>query len=372
MKLWIIVALVVFSDVLQNVDCQQNKRAKEAGENRIRPTNKKLKPRGPKVKEKDSSTSTGKNQSIMTQVLDKGRFLRLLETLSFNAGQNLELRCKGNKIGWAYPLYLDTFKDSRLSIKQHDKYSQLILTETLTADTGEFSCWNLLCDGSECTKDEEKSSKVYIYFTDKEDLFVPSATYFEIVYLRPDQPSIIPCRVTSPTTKVTLHREVPPLEVNVNGTLISYDPRKGFIIHQPDPEYKGVFYCKAIMRGTPQMSIKYQLLYVEVPSGPPSVTIEASSTLVRGGDNINVTCTILGEPEVDVDFTWTYPGQGQRPVTINEGWRLINRGIGHTTRISESVIFLEDAETIDFGNYICTAKNQRGETSVAVRIDSYY
>lgn len=46
-----------------------------------------------------------------------------------------------------------------------------------------------------------------------------------------------------------------------------------------------------------------------VPSSPPFVSLEASQQSVRGGDNITVSCTVLGEPEADVTFNWTYPGQ---------------------------------------------------------------
>lgn len=91
--------------------CQQLKRKKEAGENRNRPGRKRAKVRYPKVKEKQAES---KGQSILTQVLDKGRFLRLGESLSLNPGKTMELRCKGTNIGWAYPSYLDTFNDSRL------------------------------------------------------------------------------------------------------------------------------------------------------------------------------------------------------------------------------------------------------------------
>lgn len=45
-----------------------------------------------------------------------------------------------------------------------------------------------------------------------------------------------------------------------------------------------------------------------VPSGPPFATIEASSNTVSGGDIFNVTCTVLGEPEMNVSFSWRYPG----------------------------------------------------------------
>lgn len=53
----------------------------------------------------------------------------------------------------------------------------------------------------------------------------------------------------------------------------------------------------------------YCSLLLAVPSGAPFVSLEGSPESVRGGDNMNVTCTVLGEPEVDVSFTWSYPGQ---------------------------------------------------------------
>lgn len=46
-----------------------------------------------------------------------------------------------------------------------------------------------------------------------------------------------------------------------------------------------------------------------VPSSPPFVSLEASEQSVRGGDNLTVICSVLGEPEGDVTFHWTYPGQ---------------------------------------------------------------
>uniref|UniRef100_A0A674IPF2 Platelet derived growth factor receptor like n=1 Tax=Terrapene triunguis TaxID=2587831 RepID=A0A674IPF2_9SAUR len=256
------------------------------------------------------------------------------------------------------------------SIKQLDRYGQLILANSTAADTGEYSCWLLLCNGSSCKKDESKTGSTYIFFTDKGELFVPTSSYFEIVYLNPDKPAVIPCRVTIPSAKVTLHREFPAEEIKTDGTNIIYDVKKGFIYQHPTSDHKGVVYCRAESRGAPQISIKYQLLYVEVPSGPPSTTIVASSNKAEGGDNVNVLCIVLGEPDVEVEFNWKYPGEEyERPVIIQDSWRLINRGIGHTTRISKSVIAIEDFETIDAGNYICTAQNLRGQTTVATHVD---
>nr|XP_056711415.1 platelet-derived growth factor receptor-like protein [Euleptes europaea] len=373
MKPWLwLGALLLLHQTLHHAVGQsaKNKRPKEPGENRIKPANKKVKPKIPKLKERESTDSSPKIYSIMTQVMDKGRFQKPGATLSLSAGQSLELRCKGNKIGWSYPSYHDTFKDSRLSVKQHDRYSQLILTNSTVADTGEYSCWLLVCKGYNCKKDESKTGSTYIFFADKGELFVPSPSYFEVVYLNPDKPAVIPCRVTNPSAKVTLHQEFPAEEVKVDGINIIYDVKKGFVYQHPKSEHKGVVYCRAESRGAPQISIKYQLLYVEVPSGPPSTTIKASSNSASGGDDISVLCTVLGEPDVDVEFNWIYPGQEyERPVIIQDTWRLIDRGISHTTRISESVIIVEDFETIDTGNYICIAQNLRGQTTVATHIE---
>lgn len=87
------------------------KRRKDVGENRIRPGGKRVKVRFPKLKEKDGG---GRGQSLLTQVLDKGRFLRLGDSTTLTPGKTVELRCKGSNIGWSYPAYLDAFNDSRL------------------------------------------------------------------------------------------------------------------------------------------------------------------------------------------------------------------------------------------------------------------
>ncbi|NXX88364.1 PGFRL protein, partial [Centropus bengalensis] len=348
----------------------KGKRPKEPGENKIKPVNKKVKPKIPRVKERESSDSSSKSQSLLTWMTDKGHFQKLSATLSLSAGQSIELRCKGSNVTWNYPSYLDTFKDSRLSIKQLDRYSQLSLANSTAADTGEYGCWLQLCSGNKCRKDETKTGSTYIFFTDKEELFVPTPSYFEIVYLNPDKPAVIPCRVTTPSAKVTLHREFPAEEIEIDGTDIIYDVKKGFVYQHPTSDHKGIVYCKAESEGAPQISIKYHLLYVEVPKGPPSTTITASSSRAGGGDSVHVSCTVLGEPDVDVNFRWQYPGQeSERPVVIQNFWRLINRGTGHTTRISKSVLVVEDFEAGDTGNYVCVAQNPEGETIVATKIE---
>lgn len=62
---------------------------------------------------------------------------------------------------------------------------------------------------------------------------------------------------------MTLHREFPAEEIEIDGTDIIYDAKKGFVFQHPIPDHKGIVYCKAESQGAPQISIKYHLLYVE-------------------------------------------------------------------------------------------------------------
>lgn len=78
------------------------------------------------------SDRKGKSQSLLTQVLDKGRFLRLGQSTTLTPARNLELRCKGTNMGWSYPTYLDTFNDSRLRCCEEEEGDQESGCESLT------------------------------------------------------------------------------------------------------------------------------------------------------------------------------------------------------------------------------------------------
>lgn len=45
---------------------------------------------------------------------------------------------------------------------------------------------------------------------------------------------------------------------------------------------------------------------------PPAPVIEASSGSVAVGENLRVSCSVVGEQDVAVEFTWEYPGQQVR------------------------------------------------------------
>lgn len=104
---------------------------------------------------------------------------------------------------------------------------------------------------------------VYVFpLSDPQELFVPSSDYYEVIQLRTNWPTILPCQVTSPLAKVTLHQEFPPMEVKVDGTEISFDVKKGYTIHRPKQYHAGSVFCIASLGNLRQSSTKYMLIYV--------------------------------------------------------------------------------------------------------------
>lgn len=45
---------------------------------------------------------------------------------------------------------------------------------------------------------------------------------------------------------------------------------------------------------------------------PPAPVIQASSSSVAVGENLRVSCSVMGEQDVVVEFNWEYPGQQVR------------------------------------------------------------
>ncbi|KAM9061331.1 platelet-derived growth factor receptor-like protein [Sarcophilus harrisii] len=306
--------------------------------------------------------------NILIQVVGKGQFQKVGDSLSLQAGNALELRCRGKSVRWRFPVYLEEEGEGRLRIKHFTQYSQLLVMNSTIADTGEYSCWSRYCRNSECQDVEDRTGKTFVFFTDLQELFVPTEDYYEVVQLRTNQPTLLPCQVTSPEAQVTLHREFPPEEVSVDGVDISFDAKKGFTIHRPRASFAGSLFCMASLGGIRQISTKYILIYINYPSSSPKPTIKASTNSVSLGENFNVTCTALGEPEITVDFTWEYPGQlVGRPPYVSECSSVVRRA-GQVQQEWESILYIEEARVKDQGIYTCRATNLQGTSTASTRI----
>ncbi|KAJ3587537.1 hypothetical protein NHX12_011134 [Muraenolepis orangiensis] len=312
-------------------------------------------PRAAKAKVK----ATPPTHTLLTQVLRKGRFQRVGETVRVQAGDALELRCKGTPVQWSVPPYLEDDDEGRLRTVQHSRYGRLTLVNSTGADTGQFTCYPMSCEDTDCRKKYDEAVK---------ELFVPSSNYYEVIQLRTNWPTLLPCQVTSPEAQVSLHREFPPGEVAVDGAEISFNARQGFTIHRPRPHHAGSLYCIASLGNLRQASTKYMLIYVNYPMAVPAPVIEASSTSVTTGENLRVSCTVVGEAEVAVDFTWEYPGQQMgRPLYTQEVSRPSAGGPGARQQF-QSVLLVDEVREVDHGTYTCTAENLQGAKSTSTTV----
>uniref|UniRef100_A0A3Q0RMI7 Platelet-derived growth factor receptor-like protein n=1 Tax=Amphilophus citrinellus TaxID=61819 RepID=A0A3Q0RMI7_AMPCI len=318
------------------------------------------KPRKPKH-EKSKVKGARAAQTFLTQVL---HLLYVGETISVQTGDTLALRCRGKPVQWSVPQYLEEDDDGRLRIVQYERYGVLTLVNTTGADTGEYTCYPMYCEDTDLIL----SSICHISSMcqpDPHELFVPSSEYYEVIVLRTNWPTVLPCLVTSPEAKVTLHREYPPSEVVVDGMEISFNVKKGFTIHRPRPYHAGALYCVASLGNLRQSSTKYMLVYVNYPRAPPAPVIQASSSTVAVGENLRVSCSVMGERDVAIEFTWEYPGQ-QRPLYTQENISPVSGGTAQQQ--SQSVLLVDEVRDVDQGTYTCTAQNLQGAKSVSTTI----
>ncbi|XP_032384393.1 platelet-derived growth factor receptor-like protein [Etheostoma spectabile] len=364
-------ALLFCAVLFELADCQ-----KDAQEQRTTPGRKpklskpklgKSTNKGPRAVTAKPKIKAPSAQTFLTQVFNKGKFKTVGETLSVQTGHTLELRCRGKPVQWSVPKYLEEDHDGRLRTVQHERYGVLTLVNTTGADTGEYSCYPMYCEDTDCRKDYDKAVKVFVFFPDPQELFVPSSDYYEVIQLRTNWPTLLPCQVTSPEAKVTLHREFPPAEVAVDGTEISFNVKRGFTIHRPRPYHAGALYCVASLGNLRQSSTKYMLIYVNYPMAPPAPVIQASSGSLTVGGDLRVSCSVVGEQDVLVEFNWEYPGQQiGRPLNTQDSITPV--GGGAARQQSQSVLQVDEVRDVDQGTYTCTAHNLLGATSVSTTV----
>lgn len=326
------------------------------------------KPLSAKTKRKSTPENPKEEQTSLTQVLQKGKFRKVGETLTVGAAETLELRCKGNPVQWTVPEYLLEDHEGRLRMVQHERYGTLIVANSTAADTGEYTCFPVYCEEKDCRKMYDKAVKVYIFFSDPQELFVPSSDYYKVLQLRTNWPAILPCRVTSPLATVTLHREFPPAEVKVDGREISFNAQKGFTIHRPQQQHSGSLYCVASLGNLRQSSTKFMLIYVNYPAAPPSPALQASSESVAVGQNLQMSCTVIGEQDVLVEFTWEYPGQKiGRPQYTQDSVQIVQLD-GQNRQRTQSVLLVDEVREVDQGIYTCTAQNLQGSRTASTSV----
>lgn len=79
--------------------------------------------------------------SILTQVLGRGHFQNVGDSLSLRAGETLELRCLGKVVHWKVPVYLEEEGEGRLRYGVENSWDSLNGSRAGAAVYKHFNCF---------------------------------------------------------------------------------------------------------------------------------------------------------------------------------------------------------------------------------------
>ncbi|XP_072001699.1 platelet-derived growth factor receptor beta [Engystomops pustulosus] len=234
-------------------------------------------------------------------------------------------------ISWKHD---DNFINSELDYSD-DKFTNTLTLQNVTGqNTGMYTC--MYNESHQYDRMEVKS--VYIFVPDPNMVFLPIKENDEFLFVIARSKTTIPCRVTNPNTTVTLHEKANDIEIPY-----PYDHKKGFTGHYEDTNY----YCKASLDGIEVNSELFYMYTVQV-SPDLNMTVKASNSIVRKGENITVFCTVF-DNEI-LNFTWYYPGIKTGRPYFNGNKMEISSVISHLT--------ITEATMEDSGNYTCMVEEK--------------
>ncbi|XP_048459444.1 platelet-derived growth factor receptor beta-like [Rhincodon typus] len=268
---------------------------------------------------------------LLTSTLGEGSQSQLeSKEIILQPSSNITLKCFGNgHIDWSYEKVADVYPDGHF----------LHIHSATIYHNREYVC--------SCNKTEIIS--FYVFVPDPDMWFLPQRPDEMIILMERSVPFNIPCLVSNPDLQVTL------LHVETNILIdLPYNNKQGFFGKFND----GTYVCKATLNGVERESEEY---IVETYEAPDDLYIElhASSTVVKLGEPISVTCTANTNL---LDFKWNCPRLKEAQVTVSDGAQEVN-----------STIYLESATLEDSGWYNCSvtgyyAQNQFEEKALQITV----
>uniref|UniRef100_A0A8C1DWI4 Platelet-derived growth factor receptor alpha n=1 Tax=Cyprinus carpio carpio TaxID=630221 RepID=A0A8C1DWI4_CYPCA len=208
-------------------------------------------------------------QSVLAPVMWPQR-----DSMEVSLHSTFRLTCRGQtELSWNSPVYLHDQIDTA---KKGLFISTVTVGNATAAHTGEYICYY---DSSNNTEE----TSIYIYVPDPETPFVPSMSPFENHVLTSHDEMEIPCRVTDPSTTVSL------IHIETNQVLSSvYDSKRGFIGFFG----AGTYVCRALINGQKHDSIQY---IVHGWTGSDlRVELRAEKKALLVGETITVDCVARG------------------------------------------------------------------------------
>uniref|UniRef100_A0A672MY74 receptor protein-tyrosine kinase n=1 Tax=Sinocyclocheilus grahami TaxID=75366 RepID=A0A672MY74_SINGR len=261
-----------------------------------------------------------------------------------DSGSPLHLICEGDgPVTW-FPRLA---KQKRFISKEIGNVRSFYV-DIATADfTGTYKC--IYMNGN----DSNESSSVHVFVRDPRILFVSPST--SLRYVRKEGEDLtLPCLLTDPNaTDFTFRMD--------NGSAVPYgmnvtfDPRKGVLIHNVHPGFNADYICGARIKGVEKVSKIFSINIIQRLRFPPYVFLKRSEYVKLVGEKFQISCT-TNNPNFYYNVTWTHSSRKlprAEEKSMMEGDRLA----------IESLLIIPAVQLSDSGNITCTGQNEAGANS---------
>ncbi|XP_065813936.1 neural cell adhesion molecule 1 [Labrus bergylta] len=219
--------------------------------------------------------------------------------------------------------------------------SKFHIMKATMQDAGQYTCH---CDFD--NGDEAKVQKmIYIY---EGPSFGGTSTYHEFLE---GTDGMVPCLVTGqPAVDVHWFRDGKEISTNA-GRGVRHLPNNTLFIQGVKREDAGIYSCHAEIRGRP---IDKQLAISVVVNAHPTVRLREEVKKVMAGPETNVTllCLVAGHPQPNI--TWTMP--------------MLFDSSHHQFNSDHSQLTIRSVARVDYGEYVCTAKNKISESNATIML----
>uniref|UniRef100_A0A673KGI8 receptor protein-tyrosine kinase n=1 Tax=Sinocyclocheilus rhinocerous TaxID=307959 RepID=A0A673KGI8_9TELE len=257
--------------------------------------------------------------------------------LSINS--SFSITCSGwNEVTWRFKR---EEKVPEFHVEKPSSSSSVLSLEQVTwRHTGVYVC-------SENGTDETR--EVAVFVPDPEVWFLEND---HLMVTKTKEEGTIPCLVTNPSINVTLYES--DSEIMVEG---SYNPSVGFSAALEDRTYK----CKGELNGEEKESVSFYVFSIFAPEALDPY-INASKTVLKQGETLNVNCTVHGVELVF--FSWDFP----------------HKDVGDIEPLTDvlssmsmrSCLNITDVSLARSGQYVCHVHegvlNQRASASIDITV----
>ncbi|XP_067313076.1 macrophage colony-stimulating factor 1 receptor-like isoform X2 [Pseudorasbora parva] len=266
-----------------------------------------------------------------------------------SSGSPLHLICEGDgPVTWLPPLA----KYKRYISKEVGNICSFRVDKATPQFTGTYKCDYINRTYSDV------SSSVHVFVRDSRALFVSPGLPKPLVPTEGED-MLLPCLLTDPdATDFTLRMEngsAMPYGMNV-----TFDPRKGVLIHNVQPGFTSDYICSAKIRGVERVSKIFRINVRQRLRFPPYVFLGRNEYVKLVGERFRIICT-TNNPDFNYNVTWTHSSR-----TLPQAEEK-SRMLGDRLAI-ESILSIPAVQLSDSGNITCTGQNNAGANSSTTQL----